>query len=777
MPFAVNAQDRLTILTGTVTGSDQNPIPYASVYVKNTTRGAVCDENGKYYFRIPHGTHVLVAEALGYDTSEIEIEFGRSDRREVNFVLKTNAVEIEKAVVNGKSIVKQVNESAYNVIALDATLLHNTTMDIGSVLDRVSGIKIRETGGMGSDSRINLNGFSGKHVKIFMDGMPMEGSGSSMRIGNIPVNLAERIEIYKGVVPVELGGDALGGAINIVTKKTQSTYLDVSYSYGSFNTHKSNISFGHTTKDGFTFSLNAYQNYSDNSYKVKTKLLDLESGIYSTEDHWFRRFHDNYHNEAVGAKIGVVNKSWADRLLFGFTYGKEKADIQNANVMQIVYGGKFKRAESLIPSLNYEKRNLFTENLNFSLTGNYNSVKNNVFDTISRRYNWSGEYINTTSMGEGTYTKSDTKNNSLYVTANLNYNIGIKHYFSLNHIFNNFERKNNDSAAATDDVTDGTFMKRKNNKNITGLSYRFAPVDKWSALAFVKYYDIRITGPVEVSSSGNRSTYEEQEKHYSITGYGAATTYMFNRDFQIKVSYEKTYRLPTETELFGDEVSESGDASLKPEHSNNINLNLSYDKAIGNSHTVFLNAGLIYRDTRDYIRRQVEQRYGGAYNTNHGKVRTLGVDFEARYFYKNNFNIGGNITYQDIRNMEKYSITGLELLYYKDRMPNVPYLFSNVDAGYSFFDVLGKGNLLTIGYNMQYVHKFYRSWQSEGSTLYIPGQLSHDISVTYSLKDGRYNIGFEARNLTNHLLYDNYSLQKPGRSFSVKFRYYLLKMK
>src|SRR5699024_4354917 len=103
----------------------------------------------------------------------------------------------------------------------------------------------------GSDYAINLNGFTGRHVKIFMDGVPMEGMGSSFQLNNIPINMAQRIEIYKGVVPIELGADALGGAINVITNKRNKSYADFSYSYGSFNTHKTNLNLGYSGKKGF----------------------------------------------------------------------------------------------------------------------------------------------------------------------------------------------------------------------------------------------------------------------------------------------------------------------------------------------------------------------------------------------------------------------------------------------------------------------------------------------------------------------------------------------
>ena len=55
----------------------------------------------------------------------------------------------------------------------------------------------------------------------------------------------------------------------------------------------------------------------------------------------------------------------------------------------------------------------------------------------------------------------------------------------------------------------------------------------------------------------------------------------------------------------------------------------------------------------------------------------------------------------------------------------------------------------------------------------IPDQLSHNLSIGYSFCDGRYNFSFECRNLTDERLYDNFSLQKAGRSFYGKIRIYL----
>lgn len=147
--------------------------------------------------------------------------------------------QLSEVVLTGQSPIKQVQKAAYNVVAIEAQQLRNLNSNAGDMLARVSGVKMRETGGVGAETAINLNGFTGRHVRIFIDGVPMNEANASFRINNIPAELIERIEIYKGVVPVTFGADALGGAINVVTRKSRYNYGNLSYTFGSFNTHKS----------------------------------------------------------------------------------------------------------------------------------------------------------------------------------------------------------------------------------------------------------------------------------------------------------------------------------------------------------------------------------------------------------------------------------------------------------------------------------------------------------------------------------------------------------
>ena len=607
--------------------------------------------------------------------------------------------------------------------------------------------------------------------------MPQEGVGSSFGLNNIPINFADRIEVYRGVVPVGFGTDALGGVINIVTNKNRKNwFLDASYSYGSFNTHKSYVNFGQTFKNGLTYEINAFQNYSDNSYYVDTPVEEFYEGggsaINTDKVEHVKRFHDNYHNEAVVGKVGLVDKKWADRLMIGLTYSRMYKEIQTGVVQKVVFGEKYRKGNSLMPSLEYRKRNLFVRNLDVAFTANYNRNFTNNVDTATYRFNWLGEKTSLKGRkGEQSYQDMKSDNDNWNATFTANYHIGTAHTFVLNHVLNTFHRENHNSVS----VDESNAIAKVTRKNITGFSYRLMPSEHWNLSVFGKYYNQYNAGPVSASTSGT-SNYVRLTNNVSSVGYGAAGTYFILSGLQAKLSYEKAYRLPTNEELFGDEDLELGKIGLNPEKSDNLNFNLSYNRQLG-KHGLYVETGLIYRNTSDYIYRSIETTSNRSYGSysNYGSVETKGYHISARYNYSCWVSIGGNFTQMDVRDNVEKTQTGQESLTYGARMPNLPYRFANSDISFFWRNLWKKGNTLTVTYDNMYVHGFPLYSEALGAVEtkdIVPTQFSHNLGITYSLKNGRYNVSFECKNFTDEKLYDNFSLQKAGRAFYGKVRVY-----
>lgn len=773
------------MISGRVVSTEKEVVDFATVYLKGTNQGSYTDGKGIFRLKAKAGEYTLVVSAVGYQTVEKKVKIARGERVKVDVTLTSDVKELGEVVVT-TSGVSRVNKSAFNAVAIDAKGLHNTTQTLASALTKVPGVKLRETGGVGSSTQLYIDGFSGKHVKIFIDGMPQEGAGAAFDLNNVPINYADRIEVYKGVVPVGFGTDAIGGVVNIVTnKQPRKWFLDASYSYGSFNTHKSYVHFGQTFKNGFTYEVNAFQNFSDNDYYVDNYVREFEvredgtvrfPPLDKNKIYHLKRFNNQYHNEAVIGKVGFVGKKWADRLLLGFNYSRFYQEIQTGVYQDVVFGEKFRKGHSLVPSLEYQKRNLLVKNLDLTLTANYNhNITHNV-DTASRAYNWRGEFYEKGSRGEQSYQDGESKNTNWNGTLRMNYHIGQAHTFTFSHVVSDFKRTTRAADGTSSRLTDYTIPKIT-RKNVSGFAYRLMPSDKWNVSLFGKHYRQYNKGPVSQNTDGI-GNYINLSDVTSAWGYGAAGTYFLLKDLQMKLSYERAYRLPTTDELFGDEDLEAGQINLKPEKSDNFNLNLSYGRRFG-KHGLYAEGGLIYRDTKDYIKRGLDVLGGMSYGyyENHGHVKTKGYNVSLRYSFSHWFDIGGVFNSIDTRDYERYlaGSTAQESMHYKVRMPNLPYRYANIDANFYWKDLFVKGNTLSVGYDAYWQHDFPLYWENIGdkdSKNMVPEQFSHNVSVSYTMKSGRYNVSFECRNLTDEQLYDNFSLQKPGRAFYGKFRVY-----
>ncbi|MBE6275856.1 MAG: TonB-dependent receptor, partial [Bacteroides sp.] len=234
------------MISGRLRTEDNAAVDFATVYLKGTQYGCTSNEKGTFRLMAPAGRYVLVVSSVGFQLVEKPVVLKKGEHLDLDILVREDVMQLDEVEVVSTGV-SRVKRSAFNAVAVDAKELVNSTKNLSEALVKLPGMKLRESGGVGSDMQLMLDGFSGKHVKIFIDGVPQEGAGGAFSLNNIPVNFADRIEVYKGVVPVEFGSDALGGVVNVVTNKhRRAWFLDASYSYGSFHTHKSYVNWGQT---------------------------------------------------------------------------------------------------------------------------------------------------------------------------------------------------------------------------------------------------------------------------------------------------------------------------------------------------------------------------------------------------------------------------------------------------------------------------------------------------------------------------------------------------
>nr|WP_244825766.1 TonB-dependent receptor [Carboxylicivirga linearis] len=766
------------VLKGTVISSDGVTLPGVNIVLKGTEFGTVTNFDGNFEIQnTPTGNYIILASYMGYESYASPIQINNQSSNSINIVLNEKTYKIGDIEVTGKSVVSQINEQAYSVTSVSTEDLFNSTANAKEILNKVPGVRITEEGGLGSNINFTINGFSGDQVKFFMDGLPMDNFGSSLSMADIPVNMIERIDVYKGVVPVWLGTDALGGAVNIITNKKQN-FLDLSYSYGSFNTHKASVNFARTnTENGFTIRGNAFLNYSDNNYKVWVPITNSDNVIVDTAD--VERFHDRYRSGTIKIETGLVDKSYADNILIGLIVSANDKQVQHGATMATVYGGIVQNSKSLIPTFRYSKKNLFTDGLDISLYSAVNINQSQVIDTLSGiRYNWLGEAfkIEGSTDGENSRTLTTLDDMEFLSQFNTSYAFNPLHSLALNYSYNYFERESFDEE--NPDYLPNQFQ-RSLNKHVVGLAYKLDATEKWTTTAFAKLFHLKAQTSKLFDFGLDTQRTEAVESDQTKVGYGIASSYFLLPKLQLKLSYEHTYRMPTPLEIFGDGLFIDPNPDLGPEQSDNLNLGADYRFKLGSHH--FFNAGgtFVYREAKDLIYTVIQIASPVTYYDNLNQTRTLGMEANVQYQFKDLFHIGANITFQDITDQAEYiydnSYTGggwKKNFHYQYRVPNIPYLFGSANAGFTLKNLLSTGDNLTCDYFFNYVENYYLSW-SKNSNYIIPKQTSHDVMISYALKNSKYNVSAECRNLTNERLYDKFYLQKPGRSFSIKLRYTL----
>ncbi|WP_299234001.1 TonB-dependent receptor [uncultured Bacteroides sp.] len=759
-------------LSGKVTSSDGTPVVQATLAVEGTSYGTYSDDNGNYSLSLPEGKYTLVVSFVGFKSQRKNIEL--RGKKSVDFILQEDAVGLKDVEVYAKSKSQKLRESSFAVNALDVKPIVNSLNNLNELVNRASGIKVRQEGGVGSDFDLSINGMSGNSVRYFIDGVPLETKGSEVSLANLPVNIIDHIEMYKGVVPSYLGSDALGGAINIVTKKEKKNYLDVSYGVGSFHTHKADMNAQIVfPKSGLIVRPTVGVNYSKNDYMMKgVEVWDESVRKYVPSDR--KRFHDDYFSLLAQVEVGVTGKSWADDFFVTASYSKVNKELQTGSIQTKVYGMAERNGDAYNVSAQYRKKDFILKGLQMQSILSHTWDHSLTVDTAYRVYDWNGDYIES-SRNEITGREKSLRHYKRPTTmfrSNWDYRINQHHSINLNYLVN---RTGNDRY---DDVDD-SFVPSNDIvcKHIIGLSYHQQFLqNKIENTFFVKDYvnhlNIRQTdlywqtGSDEVMGSNTNNYW----------GYGVGTRVKFIEPVALKASFEHSVRLPLARELLGNGSTIYANTALNPERSDNVNFGAFGTWHSATGHSLYYEVNGFMRFVDDYIQAVVAEKEGMMQYENVPAVHIKGVEGEVRYSWKRNLQCMANISWQDARDQRKYKDDGKLSATYLNRVPNRPWLFGAAEANYTFYDVLLKNSSLRLGTSYQWVHWYFLTWEAYGSKeskAQIPAQHIFNADMTYSLENGKYNISVSCDNIFDRLVYDHYKLQKPGRSFFLKFRMFL----
>ena len=772
-------------LSGQLKFEDGKPVMFATVYIESVNKHGLTDENGNYTIQnIPFGKHSVQISSIEIEKKEIDVEIGADNESLTTILKRSGDTNLEEVQVYGESYKTQIEKSGFAVNVIDPKEASLRNIQTNELLNTTVGVKIRQNGGLGSEVNYSLNGLSGNAVRIFIDGIPISAYGNSFNLNSIPPSMIKEIEVYKGVVPGHLADDALGGAINIVLQNSTQSNFNASVSYGSFNTFQASVNGQYRFKEsGFTVKGSLFHNYSDNDYKVSGRSVVVTGlgGVQTPIE--ARRFNDAYRSTGGMIQIGYTNVKWADQFLIGFTGSSDYKEIQHGAFMTIMpYKDRFMESDAKLMNLTYQKRDLFVKGLDLNVNGLYGKRNRMLSDTLSWAYAWNGEraidfrgdeyQYPWRSQQEGGPTLAIIKRDVASIRSGLSYTLNNHHKLLLNYVYSGIDRVDSDVLRS---VLENTFRGTRDlQKNILSLTYELNALDeRLKANVFGKYYQQEtINIDPEIDPETNVIIDDITRASTKDEGYGFTLSYALKPTITLLTSAEKAIRLPNESEVFGNDGDNVvANPSIRPELSNNFNLGFRFGTFRLEKHDFTVSTNLFTRNIKDRIGLPIETSLNVndeiILYENQGNGTSKGFEAQLDYTYNNNFGINFNVSRFDLKIVNR----GVEI-----DVPNTPFFTMNGSVRYSFENLIQKDSRLNLFYTLYFTDEFSYLVPQGSNTVgdeffEVPQQLAQDLGLSYVFPSNRLVMSFDIKNIFDKPVYDNLSVQKPGRAFYLKLNY------
>lgn len=285
-------------LTGLVFDkADNSPISGAAIEISNSNYVARTDNTGYFYFEyLPSGFISISVTADGYIPSdEMSIEIIPDVSRKLNIYLERKIFNLDSTYITGEK--SSLNSTDLEIINR-TKIIESKAEDLGDLLDNANGVAVFESGS-GGKKTVSIRGCEARHVLIMIDGHAINGASDGVAdLSSIPLEIIERVEIYRGSASARFGAGAMGGAVNIIThsnSRKNPTELFLGSGLGKWKTKTTDV----TATDILPhsriinkFSYNHYRTNGNFDFEYVTQPVgvveyDVRRNSYSMRDNYF----------------------------------------------------------------------------------------------------------------------------------------------------------------------------------------------------------------------------------------------------------------------------------------------------------------------------------------------------------------------------------------------------------------------------------------------------------------------------------------------------------
>jgi outer membrane receptor protein involved in Fe transport len=693
----------------------------------------------------------------------------------------TTGTPVEGVVrVVGESAAERKRRSAEAVFVIETHDARRQAADLGEVLARHQGIGVQRGGGLGSRTRFSLNGLTDDQIRFFIDGVPLDYMGHPLGVANVPVGLVERVEVYRGVVPIRYGADALGGAVNLVSDDhVDGTHGAFGYQAGSFDTHRFVATARHRDPaTGAFLRASTFIDSSENDYLIDVQESDPRPGNRGRLAPFrVRRFHDGYLARGVTLEGGAVGRPFADRMLVRVFVSDFDAELQNNIYGEAPYGEATRSITTRGASIRYRHR--LSPRWRIDGTAGYARTDFRFRDVTTCIYDWFGRCTGTRNQpGEvtpGTPRDDRVQDHASFARIELTYRPAPFQTFR-SALSPTVVTRTGDDRLRTVSVTEA---ERNVVEVVQGAESVTSLGDgRLENIAFAKGYFQAIRS--RERRAADVLVHLAPDARLRVGG-GNALRYRIDASAYAKISYEYATRLPRFTELFGDAALDRENTELRPEVSHNVNVGLT-------AKTGALRAGELRADVNGFLRdasNLIVRLPASGQQFRHENIlraRVVGVEGGGGYSTPGELlSVDANATFVDMRNVQG---EGPFARFEGDRIPNRPYLFANASVRLQLDRVFRADDRVSLTWFTRFTHSFFEFWESAGtaeSKRTVPHQLVHTLALTLLVpaKAEADRIGTEptgpelaltaeVSNLTNERVYDFFGVQRPGRAVTFK---------
>jgi len=233
MTSLISAQNNTSKVSGQIT-IEGNPVPYASIYVKNGTKGTDADEKGNYSLTIASGEVTLVVKSQGYRTQEKAVTLIANKNLNINFEMVEDVLGLDQVVVSATRNRISKKEAPVIVKVLSPKLFNATqSVSLADGLNYQPGVRLETNCQNCGFTQVRMNGLQGQYTQILVNSRPVFSALNGVYgLEQIPVSMIDRVEVVRSGGSALFGSNAIAGTINVITKEPVNDSWEVSTNLG-----------------------------------------------------------------------------------------------------------------------------------------------------------------------------------------------------------------------------------------------------------------------------------------------------------------------------------------------------------------------------------------------------------------------------------------------------------------------------------------------------------------------------------------------------------------